>query len=113
MRKSTLANISAPALGLVVVFAFVFSPTAAQADDAAATFKAKCSPCHGVDGSGNTPAGKAVKAQDLRVAEIQSKKDADLAKIITDGKGKMPSFKSSLSEDQIKALIAHIRTLKK
>lgn len=113
MIKRTLSNVPALAFRLVLIFAVVFSPKAAMGDDAAATFKAKCSPCHGVDGSGNTPAGKAVKAQDLRVPEIQSKADAELAKGIADGKGKMPPFKSSLSADQIKGLVAYIRTLKK
>ena len=113
MIKGTLSNTLELAFGLVVVFGAAFSPKAALGDDAAATFKTKCSPCHGVDGSGNTPAGKTVKAQDLRVPEIQSKTDAELAKVITDGKGKMPSFKSSLSGDQIKGLVAYIRTLKK
>lgn len=113
MIKRTLSNILALVFRLVVVFGVVFSPKAVLGDDGAATFKSKCSPCHGVDGSGNTPAGKTVKAQDLRVPEIQSKADAELAKVITDGKGKMPSFKSSLSADQIKGLVAYIRTLKK
>jgi mono/diheme cytochrome c family protein len=31
---------------------------------------------------------------------------------ISDGKGGMPPFKSSLSEDQIHSLVAHIRTLR-
>jgi len=113
MRKHARSSFSALPLGVVLVFALAFSPAPARGDDAAATFKAKCSVCHGVDGSGNTPAGKAVKAQDLRVPEIQSKSDAELVTIITDGKSKMPSFKSSLSADQIKGLVAHIRSLKK
>ena len=69
--KRPLSKISAIAFGLVVASGLVFSPKAALGDDGAATFKTKCSPCHGVDGSGNTPAGKTVKAQDLRAPEIQ------------------------------------------
>jgi hypothetical protein len=38
--------------------------------------------------------------------------NAQLAQIISDGKATMPSFKSSLSEDQIHSLVAHIRTLR-
>ena len=34
-----------------------------------------------------------------------------LAQVISDGKGGMPSFKSSLSEEQIHALVTHIRSL--
>jgi mono/diheme cytochrome c family protein len=38
--------------------------------------------------------------------------DADLATIITNGKGKMPASKS-LKPDQVTALVAYVRTLKK
>jgi cytochrome c6 len=103
MRNGTLSNIPVLIRGVV----------AARGQDGAETYKTRCSPCHGVDGSGNTPAGRAVKAQDLRAPTIQSKQDAELAKLIADGKGKMPAFKSSLSGDQIKSVVAHIRTLKK
>jgi cytochrome c6 len=113
MRNGTLSNISVLIRGVVVIFALIFCSVAARGQDGAATYKTRCSPCHGVDGSGNTPAGRAVKAQDLRVPAIQSKTDADLATLITTGKGKMPAFKSSLSEDQIKSVVAQIRTLKK
>ena len=33
-------------------------PCIVLADDAAAAFKSRCAPCHGADGSGNTPMGK-------------------------------------------------------
>ena len=42
----------------------------------------------------------------------QKKADAELAQVISNGKGGMPPFKGSLSEDQIQALVAHIRTLR-
>jgi cytochrome c6 len=113
MRNGTLSNIPVLIRGVVVIFALISCSVAARGQDGAETYKTRCSPCHGVDGSGNTPAGRAVKAQDLRAPTIQSKQDAELAKLIADGKGKMPAFKSSLSGDQIKSVVAHIRTLKK
>ena len=57
----------------------------------AALYKEKCVGCHAADGSGNAPMGKALKAGDLRKAEIQAKKDAELAASSTKGKGKMPA----------------------
>jgi mono/diheme cytochrome c family protein len=39
--------------------------------------------------------------------------DADLNKVIADGKGKMPAYKSKLDQASIDALISFIRTLKK
>lgn len=72
-------------------------------------FKAKCAMCHGADASGQTPVGKTMKIRDLRSAEVQKQSDADLQKIITDGKGKMPSFKTKLSVADISSLVAYIR----
>jgi mono/diheme cytochrome c family protein len=48
---------------------------------------------------------------DLRSPVVQKLTDAQLAQIISDGKGGMPPFKNSLSEDQIHSLVAHIRSL--
>ena len=44
--------------------------------DGAAIFKTKCAPCHGADGSGQTPVGKNLKVKDLRSAEVQKLKGA-------------------------------------
>jgi cytochrome c6 len=84
--------------------------TAARADVAAgeATFKAKCAACHGADGKGK----EAMKTRDLASADVQKMSDADLSGMITNGKGKMPAYKT-LTPDQVKDLVAFIRSLKK
>jgi mono/diheme cytochrome c family protein len=89
----------------------VFAPLAAFADGAA-VYKAKCASCHGPDGKGETATGKAMKLRSLASADVQKTSDADLTKVISDGKGKMPAYKGKLSADEIKALVAYIRTLK-
>jgi cytochrome c6 len=81
--------------------------------DAAKTFTANCVLCHGANGSGDPPAGKALKAKDLRSAEVQTKSDAVLAAAISKGSGKMPAFGSKLSPDVISSLVAYIRQLPK
>ncbi len=75
-----------------------------------ATFRTKCAMCHGPDGSGSA-VGKSMNVPDLRSPAVQKLPDAQLAQVISDGKGGMPPFKNSLSEDQIHALVAHIRSL--
>jgi len=82
----------------------------AKADVAAAeaTFKAKCAGCHGADGKGK----EAMKTQDLASADVQKMSDADLSGVITNGKGKMPPYKT-MSADQVKDMVAFIRSLKK
>jgi cytochrome c6 len=77
---------------------------------ARATFQSKCAMCHGPDGAGSQ-VGKSMNVPDLRSPVVQKLPDAQLAQVIADGKGGMPSFKSSLSEEQIHALVAQIRSL--
>ena len=86
---------------------------AADAPGASGIYKAKCASCHGPDGAGQTPAGKAMKVRDLRSAEVQKLSDSDLQKAISDGKGKMPPYKSKLSVADISSLVAYIRGLAK
>jgi mono/diheme cytochrome c family protein len=91
----------------------LFLGASLRADDAAATFKAKCAGCHGPDGKGTTAAGKAVGAHDFASPEVQKMSDADLAGIISAGKNKMPSYAKTLKEPEIAALVAYVRSLGK
>ena len=76
-------------------------------------FKTKCAVCHGPDGKGETAAGKANKLRDLGSTEVQKQSDDDLSGIVTGGKGKMPAYGKSLKPEQIKELVAYIRSFKK
>ena len=76
-----------------------------------ATFRTKCAMCHGPDGSGSA-VGKSMNVPDLRSPAVQNLPDAQLAQIVSDGKGGMPPFKSSLSADQVHSLVAYIHSLR-
>ena len=81
-------------------------------------WKAKCASCHGQTGKGDTDKGKELKVQDMTASKYQSKKDADLAKAITDGvkadgKEVMQSFKDELTPEQTQALVKYTRSFKK
>jgi len=80
----------------------------AVAQDAAATYKAKCAMCHGADGKG----GK-MGTRDFGSPEVKAETDAQLTEIITKGKGKMPSYDGKLKADEIKGLVTYIRGLSK
>ena len=110
MKRSTLLLV----FGLVSFFLVILlvSP-AVWADDAAATFKAKCAMCHGPDGKGDTPTGKAMKVVSLTSEEVQKQTDAQLIATTTNGKNKMPAFKGKLTDEQIKDLIKYVRGLAK
>jgi mono/diheme cytochrome c family protein len=75
-----------------------------------ATFRTKCAMCHGQDGGGSE-VGKSMNVPDLRSPAVQKLSDAQVAQIISNGKGGMPSFKNSLSEAQIHSLVTYIRSL--
>ena len=95
---------------VAVVLAMLALPLASfAADQAADIFKSKCAMCHGPDGK-----GKMAGTKDLGSAEVQKASDADLTATITNGKPpKMPAYKGKLTDDQIKSLVAYVRSLKK
>ena len=89
------------------------------AGDASALWNQNCASCHGKDGSGSTMMGKKLSVKDYRDPKVQAAfSDGEAEKAIaegvkTDGKQSMKPFKGKLSDDDIKALVAHIRSLKK
>ena len=97
-----------------VVVAPLLLCTETRADDkSAATYKAKCATCHGADGKGDTPAGKSTKVRSFADPEVVKASDDDLAGIIEKGKGKMPGYGKSMKPDEIKDMVAYIRSLAK
>lgn len=98
---------------VLVTAASLFAGVPAHAQSGAALFKAKCAPCHGPDGKGDTSMGKVLKVRDLSSAEVQKQSNAELTTAIEDGKGKMPPYKGKLSSGDIKELVSYIRSLKK
>jgi len=91
----------------------IAASTAFAASDGAAVYKTKCASCHGADGSGQTAMGKSLKLRDLGSADVQKQTDKELYNLTTDGKGKMPAYKGKLTEADINALVAHMRTMAK
>ena len=77
------------------------------------TYKAKCQMCHAADGSGNTPAGKSMKAIPFSSPDIVNASDASLIADTKNGKGKMPAYAGKLTDAQITDVVAYIRTLQK
>ncbi len=98
------------AAALTLLAASIAIPVLAQ-DAGADTYKTQCQMCHGAEGDGNTPAGKAMKAKPFKDPDIIKASDADLIAIIKKGKGMMPSFAGKLKDDQIKDVVTYIRTL--
>jgi cbb3-type cytochrome c oxidase subunit III len=101
--------------GLILAACLSFAALAAGAQDSpdgAALFKQKCSMCHGPDGKGFA----ALKTPDFTDPKWQaSKTDEEIVSTIKNGKQGtvMPAFAKQLKDEDIDALVKHIRSLKK
>jgi cytochrome c553 len=103
----------------LIVATIAVSALSAKAADAKATYEKDCAKCHGADGKGETKMGKKYGAKDYTDAKVQSElKDEAAIKAIKDGykdkEGKVVMKPvEGLSDDDIKALVAYMRTFKK
>lgn len=69
----------------------------------------KCATCHGADGK-----GKIKDARDFTdAAWHRTRSDAELASVINIGKKPMPPYGDKLNADEIKALVAYVRSFGK
>ena len=98
---------------LLMAAALLFAIVPAHAQSGGSLFQAKCAPCHGSNGKGDTSMGKMLKVRDLSSADVQKQTNAELTAIIEDGKGRMPAYRGKLSNGDVKELVSFIRSLKK
>ncbi|MEK7475052.1 MAG: cytochrome c [Candidatus Coatesbacteria bacterium] len=97
------------------------APAAAVAGPGKKVYDAKCASCHRKDGKGNPAMAKMLKKKledlDLTDKDTQGRSDADLLAAITDGKpagdpkASMKGWKGKVTEQEIKDLLAYIRSL--
>jgi mono/diheme cytochrome c family protein len=77
-------------------------------------FTKQCKSCHGSTGLGDGPKASSldVSCGDFSAKKFQSQTDGEIFFQISEGKGKMPSFKKLIPEDNGRwAIINYIRTL--
>ena len=101
----------------MVCCAVVIAFTArADAPNGKELFTANCAPCHGTDGKAKTPAARKLGVKDLTQSKLS---DAEIKKQIVEGKKdkkgnqQMPAFEDKLSAEQITAIIAVVKELRK
>ena len=103
----------------LVVSLLAASAMSVHAADAKALWDANCAQCHGANGKADTKMGKTLNAKDLTDPKSQASfTDAQAMTAIKEGvkqngKTTMKAFGGKLSDDDIKALVAWILTLKK
>jgi len=95
----------------VILAIIIASSGATFGVDPAALWGQHCASCHGKDGSGNTAMGKKLGVKDY--TKEQTFSDAEAANVIKNGKGKMKAYKDKLSDADVRALVAWVRSLKK
>jgi mono/diheme cytochrome c family protein len=73
-----------------------------------------CKSCHGSAGLGDGPKAATldVSCGDFSVKKFQASSDGEIFYQVSEGKGKMPSFKKTIPEDNSRwAIVNYIRTL--
>jgi len=80
-------------------------------------YQSKCVTCHGPEGKGDGPVGKALKppAGDFSSAESKKRSPEELQKIIENGvpKTSMVAWGKQLNETEIQDVLAYVLTLRK
>jgi mono/diheme cytochrome c family protein len=90
-----------------------------RAADTQENWNKHCVSCHGKDGKGQTKAGRMADVKDFTDAKYQASFDDGAAvKQVKEGlkdktgKDRMKPFSEKLNDDEIKALIDHVRKFK-
>ena len=101
-------------LSLCAALGAKLSSEAVTSADAGAIYNRDCASCHGRDGRGRTRKGRQTRARDVTDAAWQDDvSDERLFNSINNGRGKMPAFRKTVSENDIDALVAFIRRLRR
>jgi len=111
MKRNTIIAVAAlMALGLA---------NRVLAADGAQIYSDTCAQCHGDDGKGKTTKGKRLKIRDYSDPKVQDTvTDADAIKAVKEGIKRdniivMKAYKDDYTDDEVKAVVAYFRTLKR
>lgn len=82
---------------------------AVAAADGKVLYETKCAQCHGKDGVAKPPGKGSRNFNDP--AYQSSATEPSIVAITAEGRGKMPAYRAKLSDEQIRAVAAHVKTL--
>jgi cytochrome c oxidase cbb3-type subunit 3 len=90
------------------------NPITASDRSAIALYSRNCASCHGRDGRAKTSRGRRNHSRDLNDHEWQERvSDERIFNSILNGKGKMPGYSKKFSEQEVDALVAYVRGLRR
>jgi mono/diheme cytochrome c family protein len=99
----------------ITLFVTAFATAAGDGTSGQKLFESKCTQCHGKDAKGAEKMAKVLKvdltAVDLTGADASKLTAEEMAKTVSGGKKKMPKFKGKLTDDQIKQVVAYVKSL--
>ena len=103
---------------LLATLCILASGAVTRAADVKENWDKQCAKCHGAGGKGDTKMGKKLEVKDYTDPKVQAAmKDDEMTDAIKKGKKegdktKMKAF-PELSDAEVKALVAHVRSFKK
>lgn len=107
-------------LTTLIVLLLMFPVSRASATDMKQAWKEHCAKCHGEDGAANTKIGRKEKIKDLtkprtheRLTDVRIVASMVEGIKDNDGREQMPSFKDKLVPEDMQAMVAFVRSLKR
>jgi len=113
--KNRRFAVTAVVFTFFIFMSFFASPVNAATDGKKA-YELKCKTCHAINGKGSKSVADLMKIDsallDLTTDERKKKTDAELTKVVREGKDKMKAIpKNRVNDSELKAIICHIRSL--
>lgn len=119
LQRKPLAKLIGASIPLVLVVIVAFAGTQRAGmtpinmaspenamHDGGSDYATHCARCHGGDGRSQTAKGKKTNATDLTKSRVG---DAKGIRIIGSGAGEMPEFRSAMTADQIRNVMAYVK----
>ena len=98
---------------MILLAASIAGPAFAETAGADYYKAQKCAMCHGADGLATTPVAKSMKVLSFKEPAMIKASDAQFIASTKNGKNKMPKYADKLKPEDVKGLVAYVRTLKK
>jgi mono/diheme cytochrome c family protein len=98
-------------VALLGALAVASTAAAADLELGKKVYAAKCASCHGADGKGNAKMAGMLKITIPDLSGSKEKSDAELLKLLAEGKKPMPAFAKGLSKDEMESVLSYTKAL--